>query len=252
MTGARFEGKVAVVTGASRGIGRAVAERLAVEGARVVLGYRRDSEAAELAAAACRAAGAEARVVCGDVAAPETAAALVGAAIAAWGRLDVLVNAAGVVADGLLATLGDEELAAMLGANVEGLVRTCRAAMRPMLRQRGGAVVNLSSALATRPGRGNAVYAGTKGFVESFTRALAVEVGRKGVRVNAVAPGVIDTDMTRTVQALAGDALRERIALRRLGRPEEVAAAVVWLASDDAAYVNGAVLGVDGGFLGGT
>jgi 3-oxoacyl-[acyl-carrier protein] reductase len=155
-----------------------------------------------------------------------------------------------VVADDLLAVLSDEELEAMIATNITGLVRLTRAALKPMLRQRWGCIVNLSSVLASRPGRGNAVYAGTKGFVESFTRALAVEVGRKGVRVNAVAPGVIETEMSRGPRALAGETIRERIALRRFGEPEEVAGLVAFLASDEGAYISGAVLPVDGAFSG--
>ncbi|HEY3354232.1 MAG TPA: SDR family oxidoreductase [Polyangia bacterium] len=242
--------RVAIVTGASRGIGRAVAVRLAQEGTELVLGHARDAAAMDETVAACRAAGADPAVVRIDVTAADAPAALVGAALAR-GRLDVLVNNAGAVADDLLAVATDADLDRMLAVNIAALTRLTRAALRPMLRQRGGAIVNLSSVLATRPGRGNAIYAGTKGFVEAFTRALAVEVGGKGIRVNAVAPGIIATGMTRAVQALAGAALRERVALRRLGTAAEVAAAVAFLCSADAAYVSGAILAVDGGFTGG-
>jgi 3-oxoacyl-[acyl-carrier protein] reductase len=150
----------------------------------------------------------------------------------------------------LLAELEDAELAGMLATNVEGLVRMTRAVLRPMLRQRAGCIVNISSVVAARPGRGNAVYAGTKGFVEAFTRALAAEVGRKQIRVNAVAPGVTETSMSQAVRALAGDALRERVSLGRWGQPEEIASVVAFLASDAASYISGAVLAVDGAYLG--
>ncbi|MFH2008174.1 MAG: SDR family oxidoreductase [bacterium] len=243
--------RVGIVTGASRGIGAAVARRLARDGMNLVLGYRADAGAAATVQAACRALGVEALLQAGDIGAAQTAETLVESARDAFGRVDVVVNNAGVVVESLLATLTDDELAAMLSTNIAGVVHLSRAALRPMLRQRSGCIVNVSSALATRPGRGNAVYAGTKGFVESFTRALAVEVGRKNVRVNAVAPGVIDTAMTAAVRSLAEETVLERIPQRRIGTPEEVAAAVAFLASDEASYVNGAVLGVDGAFVGG-
>jgi 3-oxoacyl-[acyl-carrier protein] reductase len=248
MATGRLQGRVAIVTGASRGIGRAVAERLAAEGVDLVLGYARDDAAMDAAEAACVAAGARVRRHRADLADPATAAALVDLAVKDLGRLDILCNNAAVVVDDLLAMLDDADLERMVQVNVVGLVRLTRACLRPMLRRRAGAIVNLSSVTATRPGRGNSVYAGTKGFVDSFTRALAVEVGRKGVRVNAVAPGIVDTAMSAGVRAVAGDALLARIPLGRLATPADVAAAVVFLASDEAAYVNGAVLGCDGGF----
>lgn len=244
----RLDGKVAIVTGASRGIGRAIALRLAGEGAGVALAYRSDDRAAEEAAEECRRAGSDVIVVRGDVGDPAFAPELVGAALERFGGIDALVNNAGAVCDELLAVLTDDELARMVSTNVLGVVHTCRAVIRPMLGRRAGAIVNLSSVLAQRPGRGNAVYAGTKGFVESFTRALAVELGRKGIRVNAVAPGVVETDMSRTVRSLAGEEIKDRIPMRRFCDPGEVAAAVAFLISDEASYINGAVLAVDGGF----
>jgi len=243
--------RVGIVTGASRGIGAAVALRLARDGMNLVLGFRRDEEGAAKVQAACNDQGIEALLHAGDIGTAQTAEDLVGKATDNFGRVDVVVNNAGVVVETLLATLTDDELAGMLSTNVAGVVHLSRAVLRIMLRQRSGSIVNLSSALATRPGRGNAVYAGTKGFVESFTRALAVEVGRKNVRVNAVAPGVIDTDMTAAVRSLAEETVLERIGQRRIGTPEEVAAAVAFLASEEASYINGAVLGVDGAFVGG-
>ncbi len=247
----RFEGKVALVTGASRGIGRAIAERLAREGARLVLGFHHNAQAMSETEAACLANGAE--VVChaGDIGDPGTAATLCDLAEARFGRLDVLVNDAGATLEGPLAVAGDDEVRRLLATNVAGVVWTTRAALRPMLRQRAGAVVNVSSVLAVQPGRGTAVYAGSKGFVESFTRATAVETAGKGIRVNAVRPGVVATGMTEGVRARAGEQLLGRIGIRRLGSAEEVAAAVAFLASDEASYVSGAVLAVDGVFLGG-
>jgi 3-oxoacyl-[acyl-carrier protein] reductase len=244
----RLEGKTAIVTGASRGIGRAIAVRLAGEGASLVLAYRANDRAAEETAEECARDGRQVVLARGDLGDPAVAPAIVATAIGKFGRVDALVNNAGAVCDELLAMLPEEDLARMISTNVLGVVHSCRAVIRPMLGQRAGAIVNLSSMLARKPGRGNAVYAGTKGFVESFTRALAAEVGRKGIRVNAVAPGVIETDMSRTVRSLAGEEIKNRIAARRFGRPDEIATVAAFLISDEASYVNGAVIAADGGF----
>jgi len=250
MSERRLEGQTALITGASGAVGQAIAVRLAREGARLVLAYCSDLNRAREVEAACQAEGAEAALTRGDLSQPATAQAYVDAAMERFGSLEILVNNAGRVTEDLLATLDDEALLAMVQVNVLGLVRLCRAALKPMLRQRRGSIINISSVVASRPGRGNAVYAGTKGFVESCTRALAVEVGRKGVRVNAVAPGALEVGMGQALRALAGEQLRQRVAMARLGRAEEVAAAVAYLASDDASYVSGAVLAVDGAYGG--
>jgi 3-oxoacyl-[acyl-carrier protein] reductase len=246
----RLQGRAAIVTGASGAMGRAISVRLAREGAHLVLAYNRSEEAAREVWRACREAGAEVFLCPGDLTEEATAQALVDAALERIGSVEILVNNAAQVSEGLLVTLDEDEIQAMVQTNVLGLVRLSRAALKPMLRCRQGSIINVSSVLATRPGRGNAVYAGTKGFVESFTRALAVEVGRKGVRVNAVAPGVIEAGMGQAVRSLLAGRLRERVALDRLGRVEEVAAAVAYLASDEASYVSGAVLAVDGAYGG--
>jgi 3-oxoacyl-[acyl-carrier protein] reductase len=247
----RLADKVAIVTGASRGIGRAVAERFAAEGARLVLNCLQDQAALDEVRSACESAGAEVETVVGDVAEGDTAQILMEAAVNRFGRIDILVNNAAVALDDLLAMQTDEAIDRMVRTNVVGVVRLTRAVTRPMMQRRSGVIINLSSVAASKPARGNAVYAGTKGFVESFTRALAVELGRKGIRVNAVAPGVIETNMSASVVAVAHETIRERIAMRRLGSAGEVASMVAALASDEAGYVNGAVIPIDGGFLGG-
>jgi 3-oxoacyl-[acyl-carrier protein] reductase len=247
----KLEGKVALITGASRGIGAQIARRFSEEGASVVLGYRVSQEAVDGVAAFCRDRGVGVSVVQGDLAEAETAARWSDLAIERHGRVDVLVNAAGVASEELLATLEDEHLERVVATNVLGVTRMCRAILKPMLRQRSGVILNVSSVAATRPGRGQSVYAGTKGFLEALTRALAVEVGRKGIRVNALAPGVVETTMTSRVLASAREDIVARIPLRRIGDVGDISGAAVFLVSDDAAYVTGAVLAVDGGFVGG-
>jgi 3-oxoacyl-[acyl-carrier protein] reductase len=244
--------KVALVTGASRGIGAAIAARFAREGAKLVLVHARDVAGMDAVADLCRGLGADTLVIRADLALPETAAGIADQADRRFGRLDVLVNNAAVVAEDLLPALSDDRLEQMIAVNVAGLTRLTRAAMRPMLRQRSGCVINLSSVAARLPSRGNAVYAGTKGYVEAFTRALAAEVGKKGIRVNAIAPGIVRTAMTEGVRASVGEAdLDRRAALGRVADPDDIAGVATFLASDDARYVSGAVIAVDGAYLGG-
>jgi 3-oxoacyl-[acyl-carrier protein] reductase len=241
--------KVAVITGASKGIGRAVAERLAEEQMRLVL-TSRHGDALEAAARACAERHAEAATICNDVGSPTAAEEICDLALARFGRLDVLINCAGVVVEAPLGLMADDEVQGLVATNVLGVTWMTRAALKPMLKQRSGVIINFSSVLASRPGRGNAVYAGTKGYVEAFTRAMAAELGRKHIRVNAIAPGVIETAMSRPVMNLAGAAILERIGLKRMGTAREVAAVAAFLASDEAAYIHGAVIPVDGAFLG--
>jgi 3-oxoacyl-[acyl-carrier protein] reductase len=241
-------GKVALVTGGSRGIGRAIVERLAGDGADVVFFYRGNAAAAQETVAAVGAAGGRAEAMQVDVADAAAVSSAIEQLIAARGRIDVLVNNAGIVRDNLLALLDDADIRAVLDTNVGGVFNVTRAVAPHMISRRAGRIVNLSSVAGDKGGRGQSNYAASKGAINAFTRALAVELAPRKVTVNCVAPGVIDTEMSQPVREMAGDAITSRILLRRIGRPEEVAHAVWFLASRFADYITGVVLHVDGGF----
>jgi 3-oxoacyl-[acyl-carrier protein] reductase len=235
---------VALVTGGSRGIGAAVARALGADGWPVAVGYRSGAEQARAVAEEIRAAGGRAEPVQGDVADPEVPARLVDEAEAALGApLLVLVNNAGVRADGLSPQLSDDAWSTVLETNLTATFRLTRRALRPMMRARFGRIVNVSSIVGLKANPGQANYAAAKAGVVGLTKTVAAEVARRGVTVNAVAPGFIETDMTADL----GDELLRLIPARRIGRPEEVAAAVRFLCSEEAAYVTGATLTVDGG-----
>jgi len=241
-------GKTALVTGGSRGIGRAIVERLAADGMDVTFLYAGNTEAADAVVAAGRSAG---RAIHAERVDIRDAQACVDAVERVIGRreaIDLLVNNAGVIRDNLLVALEPEDVATVLDTNVTGLFNVTRAVAPHMTARRSGCIVNLSSVAATRGGRGQSNYAASKGAIEAFTRAMAVELGPRRIRVNAVAPGVIDTEMSQDVRDLAGDEALKRIVLRRYGKADDVANAVWFLASDLAAYVTGTVLHVDGGF----
>lgn len=240
--------KVALVTGASRGIGAAIALDLARKGFTVVVNYRSDEAAAFAVARQVRELGAEALVICADVADPAQVDAMFAEIDKRYGQLDVLVCNAGVLRDTLLGASEPADFDDVFAVNISGVVNCCRQASRRMVSRRRGAIVNMSSVAATRPGRGQSNYAASKGAVEAFTKALAVELAPRGIRVNAVAPGVIATDMTEQIRNLAPEELNKRILLKRIGSVREVAAVVGFLCSDEASYVTAQVWNVDGGF----
>src|SRR5919198_238932 len=233
-----LEGKLALVTGASRGIGRAIALELAAAGAQVVVGYR--SGAGEGESLAAEIGG---RALQADVADPEQAAQLVEQA----GNLDILVNNAGLTRDGLIARMSDEDWRTVVDTNLGGVFHTCRAVARGMMKRRRGAIVNISSIVGVHGNSGQTNYSASKAGIIGFTKALARELGPRGVRANVVAPGYIDTRLTQVLEEELRDAMLAGTPLGRLGDPEDVAGAVRFLCSDEASFITGDVLLVDGG-----
>jgi 3-oxoacyl-[acyl-carrier protein] reductase len=245
-TDSGLNGAVAIVSGGSRGIGRAIVQTLAAAGMQVVFTYRDNAgAAAEVTSAA---AGGEITAEQVDVRDPAACAAFVEKVFDRTERIDLLVNNAGVIRDNPLGALEPADVRSVLETNVEGTFNMSRAVVPFMISKRCGKIVNISSVSGEKGGRGQTNYAASKGAINAFTRSLAVEVARRGITVNAVAPGVIETEMSQAVRDLAADEIKSRILLRRFGKPEEIAHAVWFLASRYADYITGQVLNVDGGF----
>ncbi len=239
--------QTAIVTGGSRGIGRAVAVRLAKDGMNLVINYRGNSAAAEETERICRELGAEVLLVQGDVSRAEDCEKLAAQAKEAFGRVDVLVNNAGITRDGLLARMTEEDFRAVLDVNLVGPWNMIKAVNRIMMKQRYGRIVNLSSVTGLMGNMGQTNYAAAKAGILGMTKSYAREVAGRGITVNAVAPGFIDTDMTEAMPEGAKDKIITGIPMGRTGKPEDVAEAVAFLASEQAGYITGEVLRVDGG-----
>jgi 3-oxoacyl-[acyl-carrier protein] reductase len=235
---ATLEGKLALVTGASRGIGRAIAIGLAAAGAEVVVGYRSGKDEAEQLAAEIGG-----RAVQADVASAEDAKRLVEEA----GDLDVLVNNAGLTRDGLLARMSDDDWRTVIDTNLSSVFYTCRAVTRPMMKKRGGSIVNISSVVGVHGNWGQTNYAASKAGIIGFTKSLARELGSRNIRANVVAPGYVKTQLTDVLPEEATAAMIHNTPLGRVAQPEEIVGAVRFLASDEASFITGEVLLVDGG-----
>jgi 3-oxoacyl-[acyl-carrier protein] reductase len=240
-----LSGRIALVTGASRGIGAAIARQLARQGAHVLAAAR--GEHAKAVVDEIAAAGGRAESIALDVTDPGVAEAVVNDAVERYGRLDVLVSNAGIARDQLMLRMKREDWDAVLATNLTAAFALTQAALKPMIRQRAGRIICISSVVGQSGNAGQANYAASKSGLIGFAKAVALEVASRGITVNVVAPGLIDTDMTRAITESARGDWASKIPLRRLGTPDDVASAVCFLASDEASYITGHVLAVNGG-----
>ena len=240
--------KIAVVTGGSRGIGAAVCLKLGSAGALVVINYCSSKEPAESVASQIIESGGQAVLYQADVTDSAGVTKMADELFRTYGKIDILVNNAGIIRDGLLLTMTDDNWHQVIDTNLGGVARCTRAFGRYLMLTRKGVIINISSVSGRKPGRGQANYAASKGGIEALTKAMAVELAKKKVRVNGVAPGVIRTDMSAAVRNVAEKEILSEILLKRLGEPDDIAEAVLFLASDKASYITGQVLAVDGGF----
>ncbi|MFQ5571537.1 MAG: 3-oxoacyl-[acyl-carrier-protein] reductase [Rhodothermales bacterium] len=242
-----FTDKTVLVTGGTRGIGRAIVEAFARAGARVAFTYRSSTEEAEALRKTLEAQGTDVLVFQGDAAAADAANAAVQGVLDAWGRLDVLVNNAGITRDGLMLRMNEDDWDAVIDTNLKSVFNFCKAAYRPLMKQRSGRVINISSIVGVSGNPGQTNYAASKAGIIGFSKSLAKELGRRGVTVNVVAPGYVATDMTAALSDQAREAMLGGVPLGRAATPDDVAGAVLFLASAAAAYITGQVLHVDGG-----
>jgi 3-oxoacyl-[acyl-carrier protein] reductase len=240
-------GKIAVVTGGSRGIGRATCRALAQAGAYVLVNYRSNREAAEDSLRLIEEAGGQAELIAFDVADPECVDRAIKDALERHGRIDILVNNAGISIDQLLLRVSSRDLEMTWATNVNGAIYCAKACIRPMMRNRWGRIINVSSVVAESGNPGQVVYSASKAALLGMTRTLAREYASRGITVNAVAPGFVETDMTAGLSEAATQAIIDQTPIGRIGRAEEVAAAVVFLASEEASYITGQVVRVNGG-----
>ncbi len=242
-----LSGKTVLVTGGTRGIGRAIVEACAGAGAKVAFTYRSSSDTADALKAELEGRGTEALAIQSDAADFDASQAAVDAVIEAWGSIDVLVNNAGVTRDNLLIRMGEDDWDAVIGVNLKSVFNSAKAAYRPMMKQRAGSIINISSVVGVMGNPGQANYAASKAGIIGFTKSLAKELGARHVRANVVAPGYVETDMTDALGDAAKDAMLNNIPLKRPASPEDIAGAVLFLASDASSYITGHVLHVDGG-----
>ena len=244
--------RVALVTGGSRGIGKAIVVALANAGAKVAFVYQSNQDAAEKLVTELTSQGRDVYAIQADVSKKADADAAIENVIAKWGRLDILVNNAGIIRDKLVLAMSAEEWNEVINTNLTSVFNFCQAAIRPMMGNRFGRIVNMSSVAADYSNPGQANYAASKAGIEGFSRCLATEYAKRGITVNCVAPGFIETDMTIAVVNAAGDKIKNSIPVKRLGKPEDISNAVLFLASEESSYITGQTLKVDGGLtLGG-
>jgi 3-oxoacyl-[acyl-carrier protein] reductase len=243
----RLKDQVALVTGGSRGIGRGIVKAFAAEGAKVAFVFRGNQAAADSLVQEVTQAGGIVLAIQADVTDIKVAEQCVERLKTEWGRFDILVNNAGIIRDDLFVRMEPEAWQSVLQTNLGGTFNFCHAAAYKLMQQRRGRIINISSVAAEHVNMGQTNYAASKGAINSFTRALAVELASRGVTVNAIAPGFIETDMSEAVRNKAGDLIKKFIPMRRLGQPEDIARVAVFLASAEAGYITGQVLTVDGG-----
>jgi 3-oxoacyl-[acyl-carrier protein] reductase len=246
----KLKDKVALVTGASRGLGKAIALELAAQGARVTVNYLKSAAPAEEVVQQIISRGGTAAAVQADITSLPEVEKMVDGLYEQCGRIDILVNNAGVTRDELLLSMTPEDWEMVIKTNLGGLFNCTKAVAKYMMVQKSGRIINISSVAGERGGRGQSNYAASKGGINAFTRSVAMELAPKKVTVNAVAPGVVETEMSSTVIRRAKDIILDSVALKRLGQPEEIAKVVAFLASDDSSYITGEVIRVDGGFRG--